>query len=187
MRRSRLECFNPMRSPTVPSACFQGGGSCVNAPATLPSSAMPVISLTTATSSRANTTYTRIMSLSPASLEKVHDCQPSSTCCNKENVPFRHSPPSNVRPPKPHSLPSLLLRLRFRLTRFLQRGEAFGFDGLALLFLVGAHNVGFFHGGLYGAVKALVIDQLIGFMIIWSIDRGVKGLFEKELDKERRV
>ena len=48
---------------------------------------------------------------------------------------------------------SSLLGLGFRLTRLLQRSEAFGFDSLALLLLIGPYDVGFFERGLYVMVK----------------------------------
>lgn len=54
---------------------------------------------------------------------------------------------------------SLLLRLRFRVTRLLQRSETFGFDDLALLLLLGAHDVGLLERGLYDAAKKSVINR----------------------------
>ncbi len=61
--------------------------------------------------------------------------------------------PSSSLPQEP-----LLLRLRFRITRFLQREETFGFDGIARLLLLGAYDMGLLERGLYeGVTKSVII------------------------------
>ena len=60
--------------------------------------------------------------------------------------------PSSSLPQEP-----LLLRLCFRIARFLQRKETFGFDGIARLLLLGTHDMGLLERGLYEAVTKSVI------------------------------
>ena len=47
----------------------------------------------------------------------------------------------------------------FGVTRFLQGRETFGFDSLAILLLLGAHNVSLLESGLDGEVEKLVIGR----------------------------
>ena len=52
-----------------------------------------------------------------------------------------------------------LLRLRLRITRLLQRSETLGFDFLALLLLLGAHDMSLLERGLNDAANESVIGR----------------------------
>ena len=95
----------------------------------------------------ASSTYARIM---------FHHCRLRLTCPPMQTPRAATKETSHLDGSTLHMLPprsflldsSSLLRLRLRLTRLLQRSEAFSFDSLALLLLIGAYDVSFLERGL---------------------------------------
>lgn len=80
----------------------------------------------------------------------------NSRCCSQEENPLSQRPDTPYAPSIFPPTGISLLRLRFRITRFLQCGETFGFDGLARLLLLGAHGVGLLKRGLQNVAKKSV-------------------------------
>lgn len=104
---------------------------------------------------RAISTHARIM---------IQHCQlrlrclplPTPDAAAKKKTPCLNALTLHTLPPSSLPQASPLLRLRFRITRFLQCGETFGFDGLARLLLLGAHGVGLLKRGLQNVAKKSV-------------------------------
>lgn len=78
---------------------------------------------------------------------------------NENKEPPLNALTLHMLPPSTLPQASPLLRLRLRVTRLLQCSEAFGFDDLARLLLLGAHDVGLIERGLNDAANKSVTDR----------------------------